>query len=231
MSIVRRFYEGALKHGLITVNPASSVKGGKDLTAPVEKMKALTGGALAVLLSRIPGDSLSGRRDRAVVGLMAIHGLRRVEVHRLNHENIHIESDDSAYLQVEGKGKKWRRVYLRPDTLAAVENYTRAKMEAGLPLDGAVFLAHGPRTRGERISRRSLNWIVDKYLDEANLKKEGVSCHALRHTFGTLAVAGGAKLEHLKETMGHVNLETTTVYVKAVERKKNNPAQFIDVEL
>lgn len=231
MSIVRRFYEGAVKHGLMDVNPAASVKGGKDLTAPLEKMKSLTGGALAVLLSRIPGDSLSGRRDRAVVGLMAIHGLRRVEVHRLNHEDIHIESADSAYMMVLGKGRKIRRVYLRPDTLAALENYTRAKMEAGLSLTEAVFLAHGPRTRGERISRRSLNWIVDKYLDEAKLKREGVSCHALRHTFGTLAVAGGARLEHLKEAMGHANLETTGVYVKAVERQRNNPSHFIDVEL
>lgn len=230
LSIVRRFYEGAVKNELIRVNPAASVKGGKDLTAPEENMKALSAGALAALLGQVPAGTLSGIRDRAVIGLMAIHGLRRVEVHRLDHESINRE-EDAAWLRVHGKGNKIRRVYLRPDTLAAIDKYIHGKMEAGLPLSEALFLAHGPRTRGDRLSRRSLNWIVDTHLCEANLKKAGVSCHALRHTFGTLSVAGGAKLEHLKDAMGHANLETTGMYVRAVERRKNNPANFIDIEI
>jgi integrase/recombinase XerD len=58
-----------------------------------------------------------------------------------------------------------------------------------------------------------------------------VSCHTLRHTHGTLAVAGGAKVEQLRDSMGHKDIATTSIYVKAVERVKNNPAQFIDVDL
>ncbi|MDQ3814658.1 MAG: tyrosine-type recombinase/integrase, partial [Armatimonadota bacterium] len=78
---------------------------------------------------------------------------------------------------------------------------------------------------------RSLNAVVDRYLDATALKRMGVSCHALRHTFGTLSVAGGAKVEHVKDALGHSKLETTGIYVKAVERAKNNPSHCIGVDL
>ncbi len=229
MSIVRRFYEAAVKHGVLTINPAANVKGGKDLTPPEEKMKALTKSALHHLVGAIPSSTLLGQRDRAIIALMAVHGLRRIEVHRLNHESVDI-SDDTPSLRVIGKGNRVRKIYLREDTYNAIQTYVRAKMEHHFPLTGALLVSHSNRTRGARISRRSLNDIVDHYLSEAHLKKVGVSCHALRHTHGTLAVAGGAKVEHLKEEMGHNHLETTSIYVKAVSRRENNPANFIDVE-
>lgn len=229
LSIIRRFYDAAVKHGVLEVNPAAMVRGGKDLTPPEEKIKALTQNALAGLAGAIPTHTVAGRRDRAIIALMAVHGLRRVEVHRLNHESIDTDGDSPAVV-VHGKGNRVRRVFLRADTYSAIVNYVQTKLEVGMPLSGALFVAHGNRTRGSRLSRRSLNDIVDGYLTAASLKREGVSCHALRHTHGTLAVAGGAKVEHLRDEMGHAKLETTGLYVKAVERVKHNPANFIDVE-
>ncbi|HEY0075921.1 MAG TPA: tyrosine-type recombinase/integrase [Abditibacteriaceae bacterium] len=229
MSIVRRFYEAAVKHGLLSINPAANVKGGKDLTPPEEKIKALTRGALHHLVAAIPSTTLLGQRDRAIVALMAVHGLRRIEVHRLDHDSIDIAGDVPT-LKVHGKGNRVRKIYLREDTYNAIQTYVQAKMDHEFPLTGPLFVSHSNRTRGQRISRRSLNDIIDHCLSEANLKKVGVSCHALRHTHGTLAVAGGAKVEHLKEEMGHNHLETTSIYVKAVSRKENNPANFIDVQ-
>ncbi len=231
LSIVRRFYAAAIRHGLLEKNPAEGVRAGKDLTAPEDKMHALGLGALGKLVAGIPGDTLAGARDRAIVGLMALHGLRRIEVHRLNHENLRNDDQSEPFLEVEGKGSKKRRVYLRTDTLAALEAYSHAKFAAKMPLEGAIFVAHGNNGRGKRLSRQALNVIVDKHLGAATLKRAGVSCHALRHTFGTLSVAGGAKIEHLRDAMGHAKIDTTSIYVRAVERAKNNPSNFIDVEI
>ena len=230
LSIVRRFYEAAVKHSLLDANPALRVRGGKDLTPPEEKMKALTQHGLSALLRVIPATTESGKRDRAIIALMAVHGLRRVEVHRLDHESLE-EVQSGFSLVVHGKGGRIRRVYLREDTVSVIGSYVQAKMENGLPLSGALFLAHGNRTRGARLSRRAINDIVDQYLGAAKLKRAGVSCHALRHTHGTLAVAGGAKVEQLREAMGHSHIETTGIYVRAVERAKHNPANFIDVDV
>lgn len=230
LSVVRRFYEAALKHGLVRDNPALRVRGGKDLTPPEEKIKALTRGSLIDLLASIPTGTLLGARDRAIIALMAVHGLRRIEVHRLDHA--HIESGGEATaLVVHGKGNRMRRVFLRDDTLAAVLAYIEAKSQRSLPLDGALFLSQSNRTGGQRLSRRGLNFVVDGYLNPLGLKRTGVSCHSLRHTHGTLAVSGGAKIEQLRDAMGHSKIETTSIYVRAVERVKNNPANFIDVEV
>ena len=230
LSIVRRFYAAALRHGLIHTNPAEGVRPGKDLTAPEDKMKSLDREGLTQLVAAIPGDTLAGARDRVIVGLMALHGLRRIEVHRLNHSSLRGEDSGAPLLEVEGKGSKRRLVYLRQDTFDALQAYKHAKFEAGLT-DDAMFVALGNNGRGTRLSRQALNEIVGKHLNTANLKKVGVNCHALRHTFGTLAVAGGAKIEHLRDAMGHANIETTSIYVRAVEKQKYNPANFIDVDL
>ena len=231
LSIIRRFYDAAVRHGLAQTNPAQGVRPGKDLTAPEDKMKVLDRESLIQLVAAIPGDTLAGTRDRAIVGLMALHGLRRVEVHRLDHDSLRGADGKSPHLEVQGKGSKRRLVYLRQDTFDALENYRHAKFEAGLQDEGAIFVGHGNNGRGQRLSRQALNEIVSKHLNAANLKKVGVNCHALRHTFGTLSVAGGAKIEHLRDAMGHAHIDTTSIYVKAVEKQKFNPANFIDVEL
>jgi site-specific recombinase XerD len=235
LSIVRRFYAAMVRHGLMAGNPAESFKAGKDLTSADDKMKVLSEGALSALMNAIPGDTLTGKRDRAIIALMAVHGLRRVEIHRLDPESLQSGGGEGAYagphLVVDGKGHKRRNVYLREDTHSAVSAYLRAKLEAGLPLDDGLFVAHGNHGRGHRLSRQALNAIVGRYLNAASLKRAGVSCHALRHTFGTLSVAGGAKVEHVRDAMGHSKLETTSIYVRAVERARNNPAYFINVKV
>ena len=231
LSIVRRFYDSAVRHGFAQTNPAEGVRPGKDLTAPEDKMKVLDRESLTKLISAIPGDTLAGTRDRAIIGVMALHGLRRIEVHRLDHASLRGQDSGNPHLEVQGKGSKRRLVYLRQDTFEALETYRHAKFEAGLKDDGAIFVGHGNNGRGQRLSRQALNEIVAKHLNTANLKRLGVNCHALRHTFGTLSVAGGAKIEHLRDAMGHAHIDTTSIYVKAVEKQKHNPANFIDVEL
>lgn len=229
LSIVRRFYDSAVEAGLREDNPAAGVRGGKDQTPGEEKIKSLTGAALSRLLHVVPKETLVGKRDRAIIALMAIHGLRRVEVERMDEKSIVIQ-EDLVSVEVNGKGNRIRQIYLRPDTYRAVADYLIAKHKAGFVGDGPCFVSLSNRSKGQRISRRSLNEIVDYYLGEASLKRVGVSCHALRHTFGTLSVSGGAKVEDVKDAMGHVDIESTELYVKAVARVKNNPANFIDIE-
>ncbi len=229
LSIVRRFYDSAIEAGLRDNNPAAGVRGGKDQTPGEEKIKSLTGAALSRLLEVIPTDTLIGKRDRAIIALMAIHGLRRVEIERMDEDSILIQ-DDLISVEVKGKANRMRQIYLRPDTYRAIADYTTHKHKAGFVAEGPCFVSLSNRSRGQRISRRSLNEIVDYYLGEASLKRVGVSCHALRHTFGTLSISGGAKVEDLKNAMGHVEIESTELYVKAVARVKNNPANFIDIE-
>lgn len=231
LSIIRRFYDALVEYGFITTNPAAKVRGGKDLTPPEEKMKHLSEENLGALFNSLPRATLTDLRARAIIGLMSVHGMRRVEVQRLNHEDITDEGaagkGAAGKLIADGKGNKKRTLFLRHDTHEALREYHQAKFRAGLPTTGAFFVSHANNGRGTRLSRFSFNNIVDKCLSDSGIKRKGVSCHALRHTHGTLAVAGGAPLEHLKEEMGHTLLSTSGIYVRAVNRRKYNPANYI----
>jgi len=233
LTIIRRFYQSGIYVGLREDNPVSEVWAGKDLTSPEERFKVFSEEALAALVASLPTEGVSGLRDRLMVALMAAHGLRRVEIHRLNHSDVESgkSEDEPASIIVDGKGHKMRRVFLRDDTWKTMTAYFAEKEKAAYDLEGAVFVGHGNNGRGQRLSRVSINAVVDRYLSAAHLKNAGVSSHALRHTFGTLAVANGGKIENLRDTMGHGLLETTAVYAKAVEKAKNNPAYLINIEI
>jgi len=232
LTIIRRFYQSAVYVGLRDDNPVDEVWAEKDLASPEENLKILSEEALTALVASLPQEGVSGLRDRLIVALMAAHGLRRVEIHRLNHHDVSDgrESDEPASIVVDGKGHKLRRVFLREDTWKTMKAYFAEKEKAGCALEGAVFVGHGNNGRGQRLSRVSINAIVDKYLNAAHLKSIGVSSHALRHTFGTLAIANGGRVDLLRDTMGHGLLETTAIYAKAVEKAKQNPAFLIKVD-
>jgi integrase/recombinase XerD len=70
--------------------------------------------------------------------------------------------------------------------------------------------------------------MVDGYLDRADLKADGISCHSLRHSFATWSLAGGAKLTAISGVMGHSSIETTQAYAKIVDRINENPARYLD---
>ena len=77
------------------------------------------------------------------------------------------------------------------------------------------------------MSRRAIRKLVDRYLLRLDLKREGVSCHALRHSFATLSGAAGARLDAIARAMGHASVTTTQVCADIVDAAAENPARFL----
>ena len=75
---------------------------------------------------------------------------------------------------------------------------------------------------------RSLRRRVDRYLTLAGLKKEGFSCHSLRHSAATWSAVAGASVEQIGAQFGHSSYSTTLRYVKVADRMRNNPASLLD---
>ncbi len=73
--------------------------------------------------------------------------------------------------------------------------------------------------------------MVNKYLEKTGFKRPGVSCHGLRHTFATLALHNGAKVEYVRDEMGHRLMDTTMTYVRLLSRRQNSAAAFIGAGL
>lgn len=224
---VRRMYALAMKRGLVGRNPCLEVKGPVESTERYAKIKCLSESEVKALLRAPNVDSVVGLRDLAMIVLMLVHGLRTVEVHRLDVESIDWSGGRAGQLDVYGKRNKWRPIYLthRSRELLKLWEGHRSVMNQE---DRALFLSLVNGSPHTRLSTRSIRKAVDGYLVEIGAKRPGVSCHALRHTFATQATDKGARLETLSHTMGHQGVETTQVYQDRVMLMKENPASLLD---
>lgn len=220
LTVVRRFYQSAQDRGLISRNPAVGVTPPLDRRVK-EYKRALTNVEAKRLIEALPpADTLKGKRDRVIIGLMLIEGLRRVELYRANDEDIETGKLGSQLL-VHGRAQD-RYKFPRQDTLMAISDYLaeRGPVEVErvtinrqqctvTPLICSVNKAGRP---GKRISRIGLNHIIDGYLDKAGLKREQVSCHALRHTCAILLYEQTKDLRAVQEELGYASLNTTAIY-------------------
>jgi len=223
LNALRRLYEALRSWGLRSDNPAAGLKPPTDATAPEDRRKFLPLEGLARLLASPQGDSPRARRDRAILALMAYHGLRVSEVSRLVVTDY--AAGDLARLTVHGKGSKQREVYLVDNTTRLLDAWLQVRVAR--PRVPAIFTDLDNHHRGKGMTARAIRHQVDGYLTAVGLKAEGVSCHSLRHSFATWSLAGGAKLLSISQALGHSSIETTQVYAKIVDRVQENPALYL----
>lgn len=219
LTVVRLFYEWAKNTGFILRNPAAGIKAPPD--ERIKRTKKLSHGQAERLLEALPpSDTLRGKRDRLILGLLLLEGLRRVELERANDEDLE-EAMFSPKILVHGK-KRDRYKFPRADTLAAWQTYVALRGE----VEQDMGVLHGKETlvtplicnidkggspRG-RISRRGLNYIVDGYMEKAGVKQDQFSCHSLRHTFATLLYHETKDLKAVQDELGHKWITTSAIY-------------------
>jgi integrase/recombinase XerC len=156
------------------------------------------------LLVAPPADGLSGLRDRAVLEVLYSSGLRVSELTGLDWPDV---DGDAETLRVLGKGRKQRIVPIGKPALRALAIYADACAERGWPVrTGPVFR----NLRGGRLTSRSVARLLERWVAASGATK--ASPHALRHTFATHLLGGGADLRAIQELLGHASLSTTQRY-------------------
>ena len=232
LTTIRRFYQAAVDRRLLAENPVAGIKAPRDRSA-YEKTKHLTAGEAELLFRAIPDNTLRSQRDRSMLMLMTVEGLRRVEIVRMNVcDLVHLSDPAEAKILVHGKGKD-SYIYPREDTIAMIGDYldARGKMpvdiEGAEPLFASIDKGNTPR---RRLSRIGLNGIVDKYFVSAGVKREGVSCHALRHTCGHLIYRETKDLRVVQEVLRHSSPATAAKY-SDVDTKKNRHTRNISIKI
>lgn len=160
-------------------------------------------------------ESVDGRnkeRDYAILTLFLNCGLRLSELCSLNYSDI--KSDDT--MKVTGKGNKERTIYLNEMCIEAIKEYMKVRPVDGVKDKNALFLSG----RKSRISPKTVQHIVEKYLEKSGLGGMGYSTHKLRHTAATLMYQqGNVDVLLLKEILGHENLSTTEIYTHIVDEQ------------
>jgi integrase/recombinase XerC/integrase/recombinase XerD len=203
LAAIRGFYGFLLRTGRVGQNPADLV------SAPRRKAKlpqVLTAEQMSSLLDAVPSGSPLEIRDRAMFELAYSCGLRSEEVLTLTVDSIDF---DDELIRVFGKGSKHRLVPVGEPARQAVELYL-SKSRPGLvesPSERTLFLSRN----GRPLSASDLTRRLAIRMREA-AAAGGVSPHALRHSFATHLLEGGADLRTIQELLGHASISTTQVY-------------------
>ncbi len=197
---LRRYFAWLVEHGHLTQSPAAR------LMAPPTPSRLPTlvvREQLDVLLDEDWGDDEWAVRDRAVCEVLYGAGLRVSELCDLDVGSVDFHG---GLLRVMGKGRKERVVPLHPRGLRAVARWLEEArddvIDEGSPSE-ALFV----NRRGRRLGPRDVRRMLDQRVTRGH-----VHPHALRHTYATHLVEGGADLRVVQELLGHESLTTTQLY-------------------
>jgi len=199
--VLRRFYQAAVSAGLRQDNPAAGIRPPREKKA-AEDFGYLSEVELTLLFRSAPHlDKEGPSRDRAILALFGLQGLRTVEIQRANRDDLQQRADGRALL-VRGKFHD-RLVYLRADVAEAVNLYIDSQTRVVADADGTpLFTCVGNRAIGCRITPRGVRFTVEGYLTSMQLKRPRVSDHALRHTAATLAYRYSHDLRAVQDLLG-----------------------------
>ena len=156
------------------------------------------------LLNAVEGPYQS--RDYCIITLFLNCGMRLSELVSINMSDV---IHNNSTLRIVGKGSKERIVYLNDACLASIDAYVRVRPKDDLKDKNALFISN----RGTRISPKTVQAMVNKYLTKIGLGGAGYSVHKLRHTAATLMYQyGNVDIRVLQDILGHENLGTTEIY-------------------
>jgi len=198
LSTLKSFFKTLVKLHYTDDNPAALVRSPKT-------KKHLPG---FLTFSQIDeGLAIDDPRDRAIVEVLYSCGLRASELVGLNQNDIDLNHQE---VRIRGKGGKERIVPVGTAARQAVMYYLRNRSVAS----PALFVNH----RGGRLSTRSLQRIVHKYLVRV-ARIAGTNPHILRHTFATHLLERGADLRAVQELLGHSSLSTVQIYTHLTTKR------------
>lgn len=206
LASIKAFYKYLVRQKLLPASPAKLVKSPK---LPKSLPKVLPVDEVFAIVEMPSQKTVLGLRDRAILELLYGGGLRISELCGLNLLDV---DRRERIVRVMGKGSKERLVPINAQAVRALEAYLArrgellATIRPGQDPD-AMFL----NFRGGRLTPRSIARHLDTYVVQCAIQRK-VSPHALRHSFATHLLGGGADIRSIQELLGHASLSTTQRY-------------------
>lgn len=203
LAAIRSFFQFCIKKKWLEDNPA------KIVATPKQEKHVpsfLSEDEMAQFLDLPQTTQPLDLRDKAVLELLYATGMRVSELAGLNLDDL---SFSERLVRVRGKGKKERLIPFGRKAEDSLVFYIRSRpqINKGKIEAEALFLNY----RGKRLSSRSVERIVDKYIRFTAVQRK-ISPHSLRHSFASHLLSRGADLRVIQELLGHESLATTQKY-------------------
>jgi integrase/recombinase XerD len=167
----------------------------------------------AEAMLRVPDRrTLQGKRDYGILLFLLTTGLRKAEVCNLKVGDLKTYRNQ-AVIDIIGKGKRFRRIPLKAETLLAIEEYMKSNGNGTDP-DHSIFDTlgkHGPYEE-KPLTPKAVDCLIRSTAKKALIQKR-IHPHCLRHTFATTVLENGNDLRTVQALMGHSSISTTERYL------------------
>jgi site-specific recombinase XerD len=222
MATCKSFFKFLVIESYVEINPADRVSLPKT---PKKPPSALSQDEIRQLINAPVPDERDYLRNKAILLLMYSGGLRVSEIVSMKMEQILLERQA---VRVRGKGAKDRILPLADSARKAIIDYfleREKKLPNSIDPKAPAFIT----TKGEPITVRMIQYMVYKYGRTAAIPLH-VHPHLIRHSIATHLIEEGCSVEAVRQTLGHEDLATTSIYLKASskflkdEHKKYNPS-------
>jgi integrase/recombinase XerD len=225
LAALASLFEHLCESNSVTHNPVKGVRR-PVVESQQGKTPALGDAQARALLSAPDGNTLKGKRDRAILSTLLYHGLRREELTKLKVKDYCQSRRGVAHLRVQGKGGKMRFVPTHPGTLSLIEEYLQAAGHGPNP-DAPLFRPVKNNVHGHTYTALTpgnvYEQVVLKYLKKLGIFGENMGPHVMRATAATNALDNGADIAKVQEWLGHANIATTRIYDHRKTRPEDSP--------
>lgn len=203
VSALKAFYKFLLKSKQIATSPLlkhKSLKVGKKIQVPFSEKEIKR-----VLIEGVFGSDFEGVRNKLIIDLLYVTGIRRMELIelKLEHVDVHLK-----IIKVLGKRNKERIVPIVPEITNQIQLYLRERLDLEVIQNEACFFL---TKSGKKLNVSLVFRIVNSYFS-AVTEKTKKSPHILRHSFATHLLNNGADINAVKDLLGHASLSSTQVY-------------------
>jgi len=165
-------------------------------------------------------NTIEGKRNYAIIALLATTGLRTIEVERANVSDL-VAISDGYKLYIQGKGHDDKDLYVKisDDVYQIIMEYLLLREDSF----EALFITHGRNNHGKRIQTRTIRGIVKETLRRTGIDDKRYTAHSLRHSLATnLILHGNGSLEEAKQILRHKDIATTQIYNHSLARSQND---------
>lgn len=185
------------------------------------KRSALTIEEVSKLLRKAKklATTLEGKRNYAIVSLIATAGLRTIEVERANKNDFSFKGDVHI-LFIQGKGRDDKSDYAKisNEVYSIIEDYIFARNDN----EEALFVTHSRNTKPSRLTTKNIRGIVKELLRRIGIDDPHYSAHSLRHSLATNLIKNGMSINEAQLLLRHKDISTTMFYVHSIDRESNN---------
>jgi site-specific recombinase XerD len=160
-----------------------------------------------------------GKRDYAILLTLLTTGLRKAEICSLTIDDLKTYRNQ-AVIDVIGKGKRFRRIPIKSETLLAIKDYLKATgngTDSGHPLFQTLG-RHGPYEE-KGLTPKAVDCLIKSTAKRALIQKR-IHPHVMRHTFATTLLDNGNDLRTVQALMGHSHIRTTETYLHSTDDRK-----------